>query len=188
MQEISVQEQTSEPFGQRHKPLAVATADEKAREAWRKRGLLETRMIFFFTLITFFTGIVALFVLYARTSPLSESDSPGATADSYEESTDDGSKAELEWLSSKLNLSEAQLLTAKSLLDDEQRQIDSAITDESQPLDNRTARVNEIQLRTLEALSPMLSSSQNIALQQLITEKKTDLFQTPAVPSEPARN
>lgn len=170
MEEIQVREQTVRP-AMFHSMPAFSMADDKALSAWRRRGMIETKMIFLFTLTIFVTGIIALLVLYTRTTPPPGSESPDGGRGAYQENIAEESEPEVEWLSSQLKLSGDQAQRIRPLVDQEQRQIDSAVAEESQTSRDRIARVNQIRMGTLESFVPMLSATQNIRLRQLLDEE-----------------
>ncbi|GEM_PF-4833863 len=170
MEEIRVCEQTAPPAVFRGKE-AFSMVDEKALAAWR-RGMIESRMIFLFTVGILVTGMIALAVLYARTTALPESAGVSEDNGRYQESIVQESEPEVEWLSSQLHLSEDQVARIRPIVDEEQRQINLAVADESKSSEERISEVNQIRLGALDRLAPVLKDAQAVRLHQLREQEK----------------
>ncbi|HUY13807.1 MAG TPA: hypothetical protein VMX16_09285 [Terriglobia bacterium] len=164
MEQIQVRRQAERPAMFQSTP-AFSMAEDKALSAWRRRGIIETRMIFLFTLGMFVTGMIALVVLYTRTNPL-----PGAAGldeGVNQENITEQSEPEVEWLTSQLGLNESQADKIRPMVDQEQRMINLAVADASLSAEQRIAKVNQIRLGTLDRLVPVLKDAQTVRLHQL---------------------
>ena len=164
MEHLQVQGQSVQPVIFQSTP-AFSMADDKALSAWRRRGIIETRVIFLFTLGIFVTGIIALVVLYTRSNPLP--DATGSDGGMNQQNIADQSDPEIEWLTSQLGLNESQAGKIRPLVDQEQRMINLALADSSLSAEQRIAKVNQIRLGMLDRLVPVLTDAQNIRLHQL---------------------
>lgn len=155
--------------------VRFSVLDEKTLDEWRRRGKIESRIIFFLTLGIFLSGTIALLLLYTKTAPSVTPAAVNADRNVYQESVAQQAEPEIEWLASQLKLGEDQLDKITPIVAEEQRRINQAVADSSLPSEARISKVNQIRLDTLASLAPMLKTTQSIRLKQLRDQQGDEL-------------
>ncbi|MGH9431090.1 MAG: hypothetical protein ACRD3T_06060 [Terriglobia bacterium] len=153
---------------------AFSMLDDKRLQAWRRRGDIETKIIFLCTLTIFISGLIAIALLYTKTAP-PRRPTGMKDEDLSEQNIAQESEPEVAWLSAQLGLNADQAGKVRPIVDEEQRKINLAVADASLSSEARIAKVNQIRLWTLESLLPVLKAPQSARLQQLREQERAEL-------------